>query len=381
MNNLKEWFLSIPLDDSSRFKFTQLPLHETFNETRWRPSNCEDPQKLYSPLPGKNETLSDPIEIETLLKESLFVVIGTIIQKITEQNPIVYYLVLLPNQKKTKSVFFVQKHRNATESINKRFKIASVLKNLNDPMCWKIPHQRVYLHFIDGNECPFDLFVVAHQVILIGCGNLRNQEVKVNEFDYLVTGRRSNELQSRQQVRTKAAAALKQKRLEPNDVLSFKHDRVIPNAHAFTLNENTRNRFLNGQHSSDCTDPIRSGYGIRSVDSGGLVKLFPIISDQDESSEPIPLTKSEMHVVTENPNVFHIKHSFRTINAAIENFRTKCEESGETPERIDELLGAIASRFLEDISWQLVADSTVNADHLFKNIQVDIDQVSSIIFM
>jgi hypothetical protein len=375
MNCDKGSILLIPLDETSKFRFTQLPLHRPFHETRWQGTNSDDPLSKHTPLPGKNETISDASEISMLLGKSLFLVVGIIIQKLLERKPIVFYLVVIPNQNNMSSLYFVKKHRKATESINQRLKIAAVLKNLSAPLYWDIPHERVYMHFLDENDFPFDFFV-AKKVLLIGNGDMRNHEMKVNEYDYLITGKHSAELKSRQQLRNKTATILKKQRLETSDCFSFKHDRATPNAHAFTLNEQTRNRFLSGKHSSDCTSKIRGGFGIRSDDSGGLVKLYPIISDRDESSEPVPLTKSEMHVVTEVPNVFKIKHSFKTIHAAIENFRTMSEESGLSNKEIDVALGAIASRFLEDISWQLVSDSTANADHLFKNILVDIDQVN-----
>jgi hypothetical protein len=112
--------------------------------------------------------------------------------------------------------------------------------------------------------------------------------------------------------------------------------------------------------------------GIRSVDSGGLVALHPLLIDAN-SEMTFPVALSEMHTVTTIKDVFKIEHTFTTITSAIEKFQLNCEEIGIVGDGYQKVLSAVASVLLEDISWRMVAEESV--EQFLKTIKVDIDQV------
>jgi hypothetical protein len=112
-------------------------------------------------------------------------------------------------------------------------------------------------------------------------------------------------------------------------------------------------------------------YKIKSKDSGGLARVASLLRNDFGSNEDVLL--SEFHVVNSVPSVYKTEHTTSTILRALHALESKCRQQGKTSSQMDEIRGAVSSKFFEDSSFRIVAEDSSPSE--FKEITVDIDQV------
>jgi hypothetical protein len=361
-------------------------MFETIENTNWQSiSSAEHFQQLNQ---RKKFTLQDVTvldinqpshrenidTINILISNGIFCVIGLLIRKF-KSNSKVFYMVMFPSldmSNTVSNIYLIRKHRETTGSIDKRFDIASKIRNQDFCKFWDIPHELVcHLDLPDSDEslanslC-YQLFVPrANFIQVIGNSSLRNEVLKNYEYNKL-TGKLEVLVKSRSQLN----------RLERDTKIKARSSNMGPanGAGAVVLTDSTYQAF---RASDDYDDYIahRGVYGVRSPDSGGRVALYPMLLNASKSKTAMPVALSEMHTVTTIPDVFSVKHTFTTLSSAVHSFRNKCLTEGITGDKYEEMIAAVASKLLEDISWQIVAEECCETQH-FKTIKVDIDQVS-----
>jgi hypothetical protein len=377
-------FFSVP---NRANKITRLPLFETFENTNWRGvintaeiTHQSQFHKVYSMTDliilnvrrEKSVTIQDKQKIKDLLAGTVFCIVGLFI-RVERSRSKVYYLVMLPSANILKiNLFLIQKHRDCTNTIDKRMLITENIQNLSDCNNWAFPHDLVCDVILpDENQenLWFQFFVPRpHQIQIIGNLSLKDDPAKIFEYNRL-TGKLAVLMLSGRQIKRKENDKKKRLNTISSDAMVGSNSLVITDG-AFQI--------LKASDDYDAYMKEKRVSGIRSADSGGRVALYPLLIDKN-SEMTIPVALSEMHIVTTIKDVFKIEHTFTTITSAIEKFELSCKKLGIIDDSFQTALAAVASVFLEDVSWRMVAEESV--EHFLKTLKVDIDQVKYLISM
>jgi hypothetical protein len=364
---------------------TYLPLFEKIEDTNWNCSRLNDEHlklnrnvvsiediRIFD-VAQKSKTHDNSYEIKIIndfLKDQVYCVIGLMIRKVRSKSE-VFYFIMLPNAQNTPKLFLIKKHRETSGTIDNHTKIGLFLSSLdNNTSNSEKSHDYVCDVILPGllgeNLFPFRLYVPReNHISIIGNSAMKSYELKKNEYNNL-TGHNS--------ITKYSARQIQRKRRDLNDLESERKHNFKPLSGSVQLTEPVFQRFV----ASDDYEAYlnnRNHFGIKSLDSGGRIAIQPLLVPLNtELTTPISL--SEMHIVTTMKDVFKIKHNFSTLSAAINQFKRRCDDDGIIGENFDNILAAVASKLLEDISWQMVAEKPI--PHSFKTIKVDVDQVITI---
>jgi hypothetical protein len=338
--------------------FAELELFQEYSLTQWKPKKqlLNSHQIIQYGLDSIEICLTHEETKEKL--KCVYGILGIAIQQIENEKVVYFYMVVIPNKLQQFNVLFIKHSWNTTDTLYRKLEMKNVLSNLNEPMKWKIPHDYVCSVPMPSSDFLFALYLNVGCISLVGTENINIASAIINDFNkHMLTdfeaienSRRSVERAERYQM------SLKSRRMSVSN----------SSASAITLPENVASKFLCGADIELLAEK-HGRLGIRSKDLGGKTKIIPILTQVTAELNPT-ITQSEMHIVTRMPNVFKSEHSFTTLANAIRKLRENCPE-----DKVDEIMGAVASRLLEDIGWRVVAEQPES--HSIKEISVDIDQV------
>jgi hypothetical protein len=379
--------------------FSQLKMFKRSSETKWKLCSEQIDENSVFKL-DRAAVICDPQESETLLKKSVYGVLALAIGSDDVEGTVLYYLINIPHQTKL-DICYVRKHYKATDTINKRFNASTILNNWQSNIYISEPNQSLRKqtkmipllslckNYIKGVWC--ELFVSQDPIDIIGVGEFTERNSSIREYDRLVSGEILELCESRRAKAKKRVAQdtgghkininRKINRV-PNSGTSFvvpklvgvhlcSHDKLLQKPKTLSL----KRKFINGTEvpiNNDNTIKKRPP-GIFSDDSGGRNAVIPLICGGFTGTD-LPVVLSEMHIVTTVPDVFKIKHSPTTIKNAIDEFQLECMDKYFLSEKeFERILGAVSSKFFEDISFQIVEDPP--SEHIFKSLKLDVDQV------
>jgi hypothetical protein len=365
--------------------YSQLPLFETIENSNWQIVSSVDhfeQSKLRKKFTLQDVKVFDIHDdsadsnvdaINSLISDGVFCVVGLVIRK-NKSKSRVFYMIMLPSMDISdvvSNIYLIRKHRRTTGTIDRRFNIATKVRNQDSCKFWDIPHDLVCdidLPHTDeslANLMCYQLFVPrANCIQVIGNSSLRSDVDK--KFEY-------NKLTGKVEIMVKSKSQMNRIERDKKPKLGSHKTRSLDGAGAVVLTDSVYQAFI-ASDDYDIYIANRGVYGVRSPDSGGRVALYPMILDT-KSEINMPVALSEMHTVTTIKDVFSVKHTFSTLSSAISLFEENCLAEGITGDTFNITKAAVASKLLEDISWQIVAEECC-ATQSFKTVKVDIDQVS-----
>lgn len=349
--------LSFELDNGG---FTELELFQIAEHSEWKSR-----KELSIGENIKNYTFVDiPLvnnEMDTnKLIGTVHAIIGIVINKTPNQSCKYYYMIMVPNQDFKFNVYLVQHSWKYTTTLYNKCNMSGVISNLiGDPIKWKIPHDFICSIMVANDDNWFAFYAACGIFTVVGTKDLKTNNKIVLEYNNLTLGVHNRQNVTKRQIQRQIRHENKKQKV--------KHTLSYSDSVAVMLPEAVAKKFLVGKDIYDKTFDAHGSYGIRSKDLGGRTKILPILSHLPVTHNP-PISQSEMHVVTSLPEAFRTEHSFSTLASAINSLKSECP-----PDEMIKIVGAVSSKFFEDISWRLVPE--IDVPQRIKSLKIDIDQV------
>jgi hypothetical protein len=356
MNDDTKHIFSLVREDG---EFSELELFLNCDETEWKSRKFQT-SSIKSILYGIQDVkiIEDKTEVSKIIT-GIHSIAGLFISKIDNATAKYYYMIMIPNSFKQFNLFLVLHSWDITTKLYQKLCMNEVVSNLSHSIQWKIPHDFICSIVLPNQETWFAAYGCCGILEVVGTNNIRNSKSMHWEFNNLVNGSNSKQTKTLRQINSN-------KRYEANKVFS-KTFTSNSNSASLLLPEEIAKKFLTGRDITDGSFELDGNFGIKSKDLGGRTKIIPILSNLPGIENPT-ISQSEMHIVTELPDAFKIKHTFSTLSKAIGLLRLQCPDNQQ-----DDIIGAVASKFLECIGWRMVEEDSV--PHKFKELKIDIDQV------
>lgn len=322
-----------------------LSTDQTWLNTAWKPINGETSAESnqlnleYSCIPFQSA-----VEAQNFISRSpVYAVAGKLIKfKTATQNYDEFYLVVAPHIESDKRlIFFIPRYDQVTNTIDKRYaKLSFRILPISDVTC--------------------SMEIV--EVFLCGKKHLRSPLSKALKWDELNTTTIKStvcnpRLEKRQRGGCDHVANLR-KRQDRSD---GSHE--VP--------QNIINRLL-AESCTDINESCETKFGIKSKDSGTLCHVVAM-STSTEFEQKMMDTYISDYYVSKFEKAYETIHTPSTIFSAIEAVNAQLIEMKVDDTRCDEVRGAIADKLMEDVSFQIVAEDSVQ--QRFQSLKTDIDNV------
>jgi hypothetical protein len=378
-------------------------LHQKSENSRWEHIDMnlnQSQQLLLSDIPFK--VLDKDVQINSVLS-----VIGVALGKSASEKIQMYYLILLPAENKDDlNIYWLALGFKNTKRINNKVQHTILQKMWSNGMDLLntdnlaeiqlklklstkidrelIPLEHMGMVCLGPTETLCQFYIVARKLCMVGLESLKTLGSICMAFNSQSFGIECKEVVlSLNQAKNKERISLKRKQIDddslnPVQIISQStatHGLYVLPPHVTEAAILSKNRF---DELIPINDKRFNRFGIRSI--LGKNKL-PVIPTVGSIHEELPQTKylSEKHVVQSVENVFQTVYSASEIVKAIDLLIIQCmNEHFMDSESIDEVVGAVMSTLFEDLSWRLRAETPLPFN--FKSVNVDIDQVRSILF-
>lgn len=338
-------YLHVPLQNNPE-QFSELYLLDVAERTKWK-KGCAKRHETDILTLENVVFITEIVDVKALLdNSSAYGVVGYLENYRRQAKN--FFLVLFPRTIDSvvgDRVMFLRRHPSCTRTISSKFNG----KN-------RMGFDELNANIAIGGET-YMFHAAANSMEIFG-HEKGSKELAIGKYNETITGINHEKLISGKNKR----------RLDSRQRLEKRHLSSV------SLRNTAANRFIEKFNDNFQLASMPGHFGIRSKDSGGTVRVLPVTGNSD-SEEELPPPLSEYHTIQEIDNVFCGLHNLSTIAHAVEVLEVRLNEESLNKDLTKELIiGAVASKFFEDISFQTVCEE--ERAHVFKSIKVDIDQVA-----